>query len=348
MYLKEQNSILAVDYMQQSLFKVIDVPFPAPKNFKFEFVDLFAGVGGFRLAGQSLGGKCVYSSEWDNSARTTYLTNFGEEPLGDITLKYIKDQVPKSFDVLFAGFPCQAFSVAGYRKGFTDTRGTLFFDVEQIIEKHRPKVVFLENVKNLVSHNRGKTFKVMTEILREKLGYEVYHTVLNSMTHANVPQNRERVFIIAFDSKQVTRHQKFQFPSKMPLKKTIHDILDKRKQDSKYYYSSNHKYYPELIEAMTNRDTVYQWRRVYVRENKSNVCPTLTANMGTGGHNVPLVKDDFGIRKLTPKECFAFQGYPMEQYVLPDISDGKLYKQAGNSVTVPLIERITEEIIKVL
>ena len=132
------------------------------------------------------------------------------------------------------------------------------------------------------------------------------------------------------------------------LTKTIHDILDKEKQEDKYYYPETHPYYPELAKTMTKKDTVYQWRRVYVRENKSNVCPTLTANMGAGGHNVPLIKDDFGIRKLTPKECFAFQGYPMDKYILPPVANSKLYMQAGNSVTTPLIERISNEIIKVL
>lgn len=328
--------------------EVRSVPFPTPKDHKFKFIDLFAGIGGFRLALQNNGGKCVYTSEWNTSAKKTYKTNFGEVPFGDITDHSVKQFIPERFDVLCAGFPCQAFSIAGYRKGFSDTRGTLFFDVEQIIEKHRPKVVFLENVKNLVSHDKGKTFKVILEILENKLEYKVNYRVLNSMTHADMPQNRERIFVVAFDPKQVPEYQKFVFPEKIPLSKTIHDILDKDEKEEKYYYSKDHKYYPELEKTMINRDTVYQWRRVYVRENKSNVCPTLTANMGTGGHNVPLIKDDFGIRKLTPKECFAFQGYPMDTYLLPPIANSKLYMQAGNSVTTTLVQRISSEILKVL
>ena len=200
--------------------------------------------------------------------------------------------------------------------------------MEQIINKHRPKVVFLENVKNLVSHDKGKTFKTIIEILEKKLGYKVYSSILNSMTHANIPQNRERIFIVAFDPKQVENHKNFNFPKKIKLTKSIHDILEKGKQEEKYYYSKEHKYYPELKKTMTSKDTVYQWRRVYVRENKSNVCPTLTANMGTGGHNVPLIKDNFGIRKLTPKECFSFQGYP-QNYILPNLANSKLYMQAS-------------------
>lgn len=343
------TSKVAEEALQYMIFDFQkDIPFPAPTKPKFKFIDLFAGIGGFRIAMQNLGGKCVYTSEWNKEAQKTYRANYGEIPFGDITKEIVKNYIPNNFDILCGGFPCQAFSIAGYRKGFSDTRGTLFFDVEQIIEKHKPKVVFLENVKNLVSHDKGKTFKVIIEILEKKLGYKVFYDILNSMTHANIPQNRERIFIVAFDPKQVTNYKKFKFPDAIKLTKTIHDILDNEKMDHKYYYPKKHKYYPELSKTMKNKNTVYQWRRVYVRENKSNVCPTLTANMGTGGHNVPLIKDDFGIRKLTPKECFAFQGYDMNKFILPKIADSKLYMQAGNSVTTNLIERITDEIIKVL
>ncbi|MFK5880312.1 MAG: DNA cytosine methyltransferase [Flavobacteriaceae bacterium] len=347
-YKQEENfSIVQEEALQQLLFEVENVPFPTPENYTFKFIDLFAGIGGFRLALQNIGGKCVYTSEWDKGAKKTYRENFGEIPFGDITKESTKNYIPKEFDVLCAGFPCQAFSIAGNRKGFADTRGTLFFDVEKIIEKHRPKVVFLENVKNLVSHNNGKTFDIIIEILKEKLGYKVFSSVLNSITHANIPQNRERIFIIAFDPKQVPNFEYFKFPEKIKLTKTIHDILENGKQEDKYYYPKNHQYYPELKKTMTSKDTVYQWRRVYVRENKSNACPTLTANMGTGGHNVPLIKDSYGIRKLTPRECFSFQGYP-QNYVLPNLANGRLYMQAGNSVTTTLIERIANEITKVL
>jgi DNA (cytosine-5)-methyltransferase 1 len=347
---KNENEFLVVaeEAIQQLLFEVENVPFPTPENYTFKFIDLFAGVGGFRIAMQNVGGKCVYTSEWNKDAQKTYRENFGEVPFGDITKESVKKYIPKEFDVLCAGFPCQAFSIAGLRKGFSDTRGTLFFDIEQIIEKHQPKVVFLENVKNLVSHDKGKTFKVILEILGEKLGYKVFHKVLNSMTHANIPQNRERIFVVAFDPNQAPNYKNFQFPGEIKLTKTIHDILEHGKQEDKYYYPETHPYYPLLLKFITSKDTVYQWRRVYVRENKSNVCPTLTANMGAGGHNVPIIKDNYGIRKLTPKECFSFQGYPMDKYILPSIANSKLYMQAGNSVTTTLIERITNQIIKVL
>lgn len=344
----EQHNVAKKDVSNQLSQELKNIPFPAPKKSEFTFIDLFAGIGGFRIAMQNVGGKCVYTSEWNADAQKTYLKNFGEVPFGDITKERVKNYIPQNFDVLCGGFPCQAFSIAGYRKGFAETRGTLFFDIQQIVEKHRPKVIFLENVKNLVSHDHGKTFKVIVEVLQEKLGYEVFHKVLNSMTHANVPQNRERIFIVAFDPKQVKNYQEFVFPEPIELTATIHDLLEQGKQDEKYYYKKEHPYYPELEKTMLKKDTVYQWRRVYVRENKSNVCPTLTANMGAGGHNVPLIKDDFGIRKLTPKECFAFQGYPMEKYILPPIANSKLYMQAGNSVTTTLVERISEEIVKVI
>ncbi len=345
---EEKINIVSDVALQQLLFEVEDVPFPTPKNYTFKFIDLFAGIGGFRIALQNVGGKCIFTSEWNEAAKTTYQANFGEVPFGDITKDITKNYIPNNFDVLCAGFPCQAFSIAGYRKGFHDTRGTLFFDLEKIIEKKRPKVVFLENVKNLVSHDNGNTFKIILEILEQKLGYKVYTKILNSATHANVPQNRERIFIVAFDPTQVEKHADFKFPEPIPLTRTIHDIIEKGKQADNLYYKKDHQYYPELIKTMTSTDTIYQWRRVYVRENKNNLCPTLTANMGSGGHNVPLILDDYGIRKLTPKECFAFQGYPIDKYILPKIANSKLYMQAGNSVTTTLIERISKEIIKII
>ena len=314
---------------------------------RYTFIDLFAGVGGFRLANQQQGGVCVFSSEWNVAAQETYLANYGERPAGDITLGETKALIPEHFDLLCGGFPCQAFSIAGLRKGFTDTRGTLFFDIEQIIERHRPRAVLLENVKNLVAHDKGKTFQTIYSILTEKLGYHVYYQVLNSMTHANIPQNRERIFIVAFDPAQVPAFREFSFPEPIPLTRTIHDILEKRKVEDKYYYPSDHLY-ADKLSVVTNPDTVYQIRRVYIRENKSQVCPTLTANMGQGGHNVPIIRDPYGIRKLTPKECFAFQGYPVDTFVLPHLADSKLYMQAGNSVTVPLVERICHRIANIL
>lgn len=330
-----------------NLFSSIELaPFRPQENTKFTFIDLFAGIGGFRIAMQNCGGKCVYSSEWDENAKRTYYHNFGEVPFGDITKEYNKKMIPDGFDVLCAGFPCQAFSIAGYRKGFEDTRGTLFFDVAEIIKRKRPKAVYLENVKNLYTHDDGKTFAVIKGTL-EELGYVVYHKVMNAMEYANVPQNRERIFIVCFDPVQVPNHTNFSFPEKEELTRTITDCINYAEKDKSLFYGEKFPHYDELKRDMTSKDTLYQWRRQYVRENKSNVCPTLTANMGTGGHNVPLILTDKGIRKLTPKECINFQGYP-EEYSFPNIAKSAQYKQAGNSVVVPLIEKVCRRIISVL
>ena len=301
----EGNDIVsepAVDYSYSLFSDIVHPRFPSVANPKFTFIDLFAGIGGFRIALQSLGGKCVFSSEWDANAQKTYFYNFGEIPYGDITKESIKNCIPDGFDVLCAGFPCQAFSIAGYRKGFEDTRGTLFFDVAEIIKRKRPKAVFLENVKNLYTHDNGKTFAVIKATL-EELGYVVYHKVMNSMEYANVPQNRERIFIVCFDPNQVKNHHQFSFPERTELTHTIHDCIDPEINDKALFYGAKFIHYEELKRDMVSMDTIYQWRRQYVRENKSNVCPTLTANMGTGGHNVPLILTKYGIRKLSPKEC---------------------------------------------
>lgn len=333
--------------IQYGLFKEFLNPLFKPVTSpSFHFIDLFAGIGGFRLACQNNGGKCVFSSEWDLDAQKTYFHNFGELPFGDITLPETKECIPENFDLLCAGFPCQAFSIAGYRKGFQDTRGTLFFDVASIINDKHPKAFILENVKNLLAHDRGKTFDIIYKTLSE-LGYEVYYKILNSMEYANIPQNRERIIIVGFDPKQVPCYKSFTFPEKCKLTKTIHDCVDYNIDDESLFYKEGSKYYEQLKESMHDSNTVYQWRRQYVRQNKSNVCPTLTANMGTGGHNVPLIITDKGFRKLTPKECLNFQGFP-KNYEFPSIAKSKQYKQAGNSVTVPLIQSIIKNIVNLL
>lgn len=194
----EQVSMVAEEALQQLLFEVENVPFPTPDNYKFKFIDLFAGIGGFRIAMQNLGGKCVFTSEWDKEAQKTYRANFGEVPFGDITKPNIKSYIPKEFDVLCAGFPCQAFSIAGKRGGFDDTRGTLFFDVAEIIKKHKPKAIFLENVKGLRSHDKGQTLATILNVLRNDLGYFVPEPQIINAKEFGVPQNRERIYIVGF------------------------------------------------------------------------------------------------------------------------------------------------------
>lgn len=323
------------------------IPFPTPINPTFTFIDLFAGIGGFRIACQNIGGECVFSSEWDSNAQKTYAHNFGDTPYGDITDVAVKNAIPEHFDLLCGGFPCQAFSIAGYQKGFEDTRGTLFFDVADIIKRHRPKAVFLENVKNLKGHDNGNTFKVIKKTL-EDLNYVVYDKVMNAMEYANVPQHRERIFIVCFDLEQVHNHASFTFPSKVALTRNIHECINADENNPKLFYSDKMSHFDELKQGIVSMDTIYQWRRVYVRENKSSVCPTLTANMGTGGHNVPLILTKAGIRKLSPKECLNFQGFPSTYQFPTNIPFSACYKQAGNSVVVPLIQEVCQQIYTVL
>jgi DNA (cytosine-5)-methyltransferase 1 len=253
------------------------------------------------------------------------------------------DDLPK-FDFLLAGFPCQAFSIAGYRQGFNDEkgRGNLFFDIARIIDDRRPEGFLLENVKNLKSHDGGKTFKIIQQTL-EDLGYHLKMKVLNTMEYGNVPQNRERIYIVGFKNKDYI--DKFEFPESVKLTTKITDLLEKNVPE-KYYYNGK-PLFEKLKKEITEEGRVYQWRRQYVRENKSGVCPTLTANMGMGGHNVPIIKDRKGIRKLTPLECFRIQGFPKD-YILPNISDSALYKQAGNSVSVPVIEAVAKQMMKAM
>lgn len=309
-------------------------------------ISLFSGVGGIDLAFIDNGYKIVYANDIDEKAVKTYNLNFEDKAIvADIT-KVNENDLPDC-DCLIGGFPCQAFSIAGYQKGFEDTRGTLFFDVARILKKKKPKIVLLENVKNLASHDNGRTIKVILNTL-EEIGYKVKYKILNACEYGNTPQNRERIYIVGFLEENA--YNKFEFPVPIKLTQTIYDCADFNNEiDQKYYYTKNK--YPKIAEAFanfTNKNTVYQWRRHYVRENKNGLCPTLTANMGTGGHNVPLILTKYGLRKLTPKECFNFQGFP-KSYKLPDdISNSYLYKQAGNSVCVKVIERIVAQINKAI
>lgn len=312
---------------------------------KYTAISLFAGVGGICLGFKRAGVDIVYANDFDKHACETYRTNFNHKIVeGPIENVDVAD-IPNA-DLILFGFPCTSFSIAGHRKGFEDEKsGHLFFEALRVIKDKKPSAFFLENVKNLVSHDNGNTFEVITNELATE-GYHFKYKVLNSMDYGNVPQNRERIYVVGFKNKEVCDN--FNFPDPIPLKLKIKDIIKpNEKKHSKYYYE-NSKYYPMLKEAMINKESVYQLRRIYVRENKSNVCPTLTANMGTGGHNVPLVIDDYGIRKLTPRECFTLQGFP-DDYKLPlKMADSHLYKQAGNSVTVTVIEHIAENVIKAM
>lgn len=311
----------------------------------FRTLDLFAGIGGIRLGFEKAGFKTVFANDFDKNCKHTYDLNFGEPKLfvEDIW-KVDIDKLP-TFDILLGGFPCQSFSIAGYRKGFKDDkgRGNLFFRIAEILESRKPQAILLENVKNLRGHDNGKTFKIIKETL-EKLGYHIKTEVLNSMTHGDVPQNRERIFIVGFLDKN--QSDSFDFPEPKKLTKNFREIVAEEANE-KYYYN-NKPLYDKIKEDINSEHTVYQWRRKYVRANKKGVCPTLTANMGRGGHNVPIIKNSKGVRKLTPQECFLLQGFPKWFKLPKNLSDSELYHQAGNSVTVSVVQRIAENMMKVL
>ena len=315
---------------------------------KLKCASFFAGVGGIDLGFEMTNAfETIYANEFDINATKTYECNYNIKvdcrDINEVQTNEIPD-----FDVMLAGFPCQAFSIAGYRQGFDDEkgRGTLFFQLMRIIKVKKPSIVFLENVKNLVGHDKGKTFRIILEAL-ETEGYHVKYSVLNTMDYGNIPQNRERIYIVAFKNEE--QYKNFDFPRPVELTTKLDDLIDYHtKLDKKFYYTkTSFTHYDVLKKSVKNKDTLYQWRRVYVRENKSGVSPTLTANMGTGGHNVPLVLTDNGIRKLTPHECFSLQGFPAT-FKLPEIANTHLYKQAGNSVSVTVINAIAKQIVNAL
>lgn len=309
----------------------------------------FAGVGGIDLGFEKTKKiRTIYANEFDPAARQTYERNFSIS-VDPRDIRDVSGEDIPNVDIIAGGFPCQAFSLAGNRQGFEDEkgRGVLFFELLRIIHDKKPRFVFLENVKNLVSHDHGNTFRVILDSLKKE-GYCCRYQVLNAMTYGNTPQNRERIYIVGFLNKE--DHGKFSFPDPVPLNNRIRDVIDfDQKVDDKYYYTEKKfkgKIYQKLRKEMDDSNAVYQWRRKYVRKNKSGVVPTLTANMGEGGHNVPLIKTPSGIRKMTPEECFRAQGFPQTFHLPDQMADYKLYKQAGNSVCVEVIYRIGEKLIE--
>lgn len=353
----EENLQMAADAaLQQLLFEVENVPFPTPKNYSFKFIDLFAGIGGFRLAMQNLGGKCVFTSEWDKDAQKTYKANFGEVPFGDITKEETKKYIPDGFDVLCAGFPCQAFSIAGRRGGFEDTRGTLFFDVAEIIKRKKPKAIFLENVKGLRSHDKGKTLETILNVLRNDLGYYVPEPQIINAKDFGVPQNRERIYIVGFRNDLAITD--FEYPKPTGKKVAFKDVKEKNTVETKYYLST------QYLQTLHNHKARH--------ESKGNgfgfeiIPDSGIANaivVGGMGRERNLVYDDRitdftpqtkikgevnreGIRKMTPREWAALQGFP-KNFVIP-VADASAYKQFGNSVAVPAIQATAEKILSII
>jgi DNA (cytosine-5)-methyltransferase 1 len=341
------NSIALEEAVQYLLFEYkIEVPFPPPQKPKFTFIDLFAGIGGMRLALQNLGGECSFTSEWDKFSQKTYEANFGEKPKGDIT-KISEFDIP-DHDILIAGFPCQPFSIAGVSKknalgkahGFLDeTQGTLFFDIARIINYKKPSAFLLENVKNLVSHDKGKTFKVITETLKE-LGYSIHYKVLDGKHF--VPQHRERIIIVGFKNSIFKGKETFQFPKMGETKFAIKDILEKD-VDNKYTLSEH----------------LWNYLQQYAAKHKAKgngfgfgltdlngISRTMSARYYKDGAEILIPQNGKAPRRLTPRECARLQGFP-DTFIIP-VSDNQAYKQFGNSVVTPLIQAVGKNIVKEL
>ena len=332
------SGIAAESPLELDLFRdVLDVPFPAPEHPTFTFIDLFAGMGGFRLAMQAQGGKCVFSSEWNTFSQKTYFANFGDMPFGDITKEVTKSYIPERFDVLCAGFPCQPFSIAGVSKkkslgretGFKDkTQGTLFFDVADIISRHRPKAFYLENVKNLTSHDKGNTFRVIKETL-EELNYSLHYLVMDGQTY--VPQHRERIMIVGFDKERYHGEENFEFPEQHQATRTVKEILD-----------------PNIDPKYTLSDKLWEYLQNYAEKHRAKgngfgyglvdlngITRTLSARYYKDGSEILIPQEGKNPRRLSPRECARLMGYP-DEYMIDKVSDVQAYRQCGNSVIVPL------------
>lgn len=347
----EYLSLVAESPQQYNLFKeFFDVPFPSPEKYRFTFIDLFAGMGGFRIAMQAQGGKCVFSSEWNKFAQKTYLANFGEMPFGDITNEMTKHFIPKQFDILCAGFPCQPFSIAGVSKkkslgretGFKDkTQGTLFFEVADIIQRHRPKAFFLENVKNLTSHDKGNTFKVIKETL-EELNYSVHYLVMDGKAY--VPQHRERILIVGFNNDIFQKKERFQFPDNShTTPRGIRSILSDH-PDEKYTLSDKlWGYLQDYAEKHRAKGNGFGYGLV----DLDGISRTLSARYYKDGSEILIPQEGKNPRRLSPRECARLMGYP-DSYRLDQVSDVQAYRQCGNSVVVPLITAVSEQIISTL
>lgn len=351
----DQIWIAAESPMQYSLFDdFFKVPFPSPKTPKFTFIDLFAGIGGFRIAMQNLGGKCVYSSEFDAQAQKTYLENYGEMPFGDITKESTKQYIPDGFDILCAGFPCQAFSLAGKRRGFEETRGTLFFDVAEIIRRKRPKAFFLENVKGLKIHDKGKTLDTILNVLRNDLDYYVPDPEIVNAMNFGVPQHRERIYIVGF--RKDLNVNEFTYPKPTDTTKRFIDIREENEVSAKYYLSTQyqHTLYEhkkrheskgngfgyEIIpdDGIANAIVVGgmgRERNIVIDNRLSDYTP-VTHIKGEINHD--------GWRRMTPREWARLQGFP-DSFIIA-VADASAYKQFGNSVAVPAIQATAEQIVK--
>ena len=350
------TNLIAEDALQYGIFDTFDIPFPPVEKPKFKFIDLFAGIGGFRLAMQNLGGKCVFTSEWDKEAKRTYKANFGERPFGDITKNETKEFIPDDFDLLCAGFPCQAFSIAGKRGGFEDTRGTLFFEVAEIIKRKKPKAIFLENVKGLRNHNGGKTLATILNVLRKDLGYYIPEPQIINAKDFGVPQHRERIYIVGF--RKDLKIDSFEYPKPINKKVTFSQVKEKKVPLTKYFLST--QYVQTLINHKERHESKGNGFGYAIIPDDGIANAIVVGGMGRERN---LVLDhrikDFtptthikgtvnrkGIRKMTPREWARLQGFP-DNYIIP-VADASAYKQFGNSVAVPAIQATANKILELI
>lgn len=306
---------------------------------------LFAGIGGICLGFKQAGFDIVWANERDAAACKTYRFNFGNSYLQEGDIRNIQAKNIPDFDALTAGFPCQSFSTAGFKKGFRDPRGNLFFEIIRIVEEKRPRIILLENVENIVEHNNQKTFLTIFNSLSE-CGYDVKYRTLQPFDYAGIPQRRKRVFIVAF--RDIDDCDDFSFPEGIKERQKIDKIIDfSQKQHASYYYENNHPSYPEL-ELKAKIGKIYSLKNDGSVYCSGTLCPTLIAGMGKFPDRIPIVKDNYGIRRLTIRECLRFQGFPEDFNISRDNTIEDAYKQIGNSVCVPIVNRIAIEIAKVL
>lgn len=305
---------------------------------------LFAGIGGIDLAFEQAGFEIAWANEIDKDACNTYRHNFPNTVLVEEDIRnIILDTIP-DFDILTAGFPCQSFSVCGNRKGFADERGNLFFEIMRIADKKKPEIIFLENVANLTEHDNGKTFNRIHNELSERNYYIRY--IIADACNYGIPQHRTRTYIVAF--KDFEMCNRFSFPTEQKLNKSIFDIIDRsKKADERFYIDENSSQYRKLKKAITDENQIYRFSDYGIQKSNDGISFTLKANMGTWYNRVPIIKDDFGIRTITPKECLALQGFPAS-FDFPNIQMKSMYKQCGNTVVVPIIKKTAKKINLVL
>jgi len=306
---------------------------------------LFSGIGGIDLGFMQAGFEIVWANEFDRDAARTYRHNFGNEHLLEIDIRKVDVATIPDFDVLVAGFPCQPFSILGKQRGFEDSRGMLFYEIERVVKAKRPQVIFLENVANLIEHDDGKTFLTVYNTL-VPYGYSFRYRVMDAIDYGNVPQHRTRIFIVAFLDND--KCERFEFPEKLKRTTKLNDIINRsEKHDNSYYYTEANEYFEDLNRVAKDKQALYRIFENGVSAKPYYVCPTLVASMGAFMHRVPVLRDDYGIRMITPYECLTLQGFPKDFRFLK-IPIASAYKQCGNSVVVPVIRRIAENIMKVL